>query len=83
MSESPPASTSLGKRLRDENVSDAEMKEPNVGDNGPKEVPMEEDDDEDIGPMPMPEVAEEAVRKKRKGKDIPLVLALCSINKGF
>ncbi|KAG8931090.1 hypothetical protein FRC01_001850 [Tulasnella sp. 417] len=54
MSESPPPTTSLGKRERD----GAEDEE--VGNGGPS---MEESDD-DVGPMPMP--AEGAAKKKRK-----------------
>lgn len=55
MSESPPPTTSLGKRERD-GAEDEQM-----GNEGPS---MEESDD-DIGPMPMP--AEGAAKKKRKG----------------
>ncbi|KAG8970277.1 hypothetical protein FRC05_000651 [Tulasnella sp. 425] len=54
MSESPPPTTSLGKRERD-GADDEEM-----GNEGPN---MEESDD-DVGPMPMP--AEGVVKKKRK-----------------
>ena len=61
MSDSEQDASVLGKRTR--NGEDSEQP--------PPEAPgheMEDDSDEDVGPMPMPAGAEGVTKKKRKGK---------------
>ena len=63
MSDSEQDASVLGKRARNGNNGE----DGDVPENAPLSNQVEDDEDDDVGPMPMPEATNGGTKKKRKG----------------